>query len=68
MPNLTLLRSKIDNSGLTVTAVAKKSGLKRETLYKKLQGNSEFKASEISALTVILQMSREERDRIFFAN
>lgn len=68
MPDLALLRRKIDNSGLTVTAVAQKSGLKRETLYNKLQGVSEFKASEISALTLVLQMSRDERDKIFFAN
>ena len=68
MPNLSLLRKKIDNSGLTVTAIAQKSGLKRETLYNKLQGDSEFKASEISALTFVLQMSREERDEIFFAS
>lgn len=68
MPNLSLLRKKIDNSGLTVTAIAQKSGLKRETLYNKLQGESEFKASEISALTFVLQMSREERDEIFFAS
>ena len=68
MPDLALLRRKIDNSGLTVTAVAQKSGLKRETLYNKLQGESEFKASEISALTLVLQMSRDERDKIFFSN
>lgn len=68
MPNLVLLRRKIDDSGLTVTAIAQKSGLKRETLYNKLQGESEFKASEISALTFVLQMSKEERDEIFFAN
>lgn len=68
MPNLSLLRKKIDNSGLTVTAIAQKSGLKRGTLYNKLQGDSEFKASEISALTFVLQMSREERDEIFFAS
>ena len=68
MPNLVLLRRKIDDSGLTVTAIAQKSGLKRETLYNQLQGESEFKASEISALTFVLQMSKEERDEIFFAN
>ncbi len=68
MPNLVLLRRKIDDSGLTVTAIAQKSGLKRETLYNKLQGESEFKASEISALTFVLQMSKEERDEFFFAN
>ena len=68
MPNLTLLRDKIDASGLKVSAIAKKSGLKRETLYNKLQGRSEFKASEISSLALILQMSRDERDTIFFTN
>lgn len=68
MPNLALLRNKIDYSGLTVTAIAKKAGLKRETLYNKLQGRSEFKASEISALTFVLQMNRDERDKIFFTN
>lgn len=67
MPNIILLREKIKSSGMTMIAVARKSGMLRETLYNRLNGEGEFKASEISGLTKTLNLSREERDEIFFA-
>jgi len=39
----------------------------RETLYNRLNQESEFKASEIAALTLALHLTKEERDAIFFA-
>lgn len=67
MTDLKCLREKIDDSGLTITALADKCGIRRETLYNKLQGTSEFKASEIMSITNALHMSQNERDAIFFA-
>lgn len=68
MPDLELLSKKISDSGMTMVAIARKSGIKRETLYKKLKGCGEFKASEIVGLSCALRLSTEERDDIFFGS
>lgn len=65
--NLALLNKKIRNSGMTIVAIAEKSGILRETLYNKLNGSVEFKASEIIRLSKTLRLSSDERDMIFFA-
>lgn len=64
--NTRLLEETIHNSGMTMVAIAEKTGILRETLYNKLRGTSEFKASEISNLSKVLRLSAEERDNIFF--
>lgn len=66
MPDLDLLMQKIDSSGMTMVAIAGKTGILRETLYNKLRGASEFKASEITNLSKVLGLSTHERDAIFF--
>lgn len=64
MENVELLREKINNSGMTVTAIADKSGILRETLYNRMKSGN-FYASEITALTRVLHLARKERDVIF---
>lgn len=66
MPNLEQLQEKISDSGMTMVAIAQKSGISRETLYNKLKGQGEFKASEIVGLTKTLRLTTEDRDAIFF--
>lgn len=66
MVNLILLEKKMKDSGMTIVAISEKSGILRETLYNKLKGLSEFKASEITALSNVLNLSGKERDEIFF--
>lgn len=66
MPNTKLLKEKIGESGMTVVAIAEKSGILRETLYNKLKGIGEFKASEIAGLSRTLGLSSKDRDEIFF--
>lgn len=68
MTNTDLLKKKIKESGMTMVAIAEKTGIKRETLYNKLSGKSEFMASEMVALSSVLRLSLEERDAIFFAS
>lgn len=65
MTDLKLLKEKIDNSGMTMVAIAKKSNILRETLYNRLGGKGEFTASEIVSLTETLGLTRCERDEIF---
>lgn len=65
MPNIELLKEKIDDSGMTMIAISKKSGILRETLYNRMNGKGEFTASEIVSLTKVLNLTRDERDEIF---
>ena len=67
MTNTELLKEKIKESGLKVTAIAEKTGINRVTLYNKISGKSEFMASEIVALSNLLGLTTEEREAIFFA-
>lgn len=66
MVNLTALKTMIDDSGISFTRLAENTGMSRETLYRKLEGETEFKVSEIYALSVSLKMTMTERDEIFF--
>ena len=50
MANIDYLRSKMDESRMTVVAIAEKSGILRETLYNRLNGKRDFTASEIVGL------------------
>lgn len=67
MSDIEKLRAVIKDSGMTMTAVANKSGINRVTLYNRLLGVGEFTASEIMGLTDALHLSPEDRDAIFFA-
>lgn len=61
------LETAIKNSGISITFIADKLGCSRNRIYAIL-ANSECTASEISRLTAILHLTRDERDAIFFAN
>lgn len=62
-----LLEQKIKAVGLTISAIAEKLGITRAGFYKKLNNDTEFKASEISKLSTILGLTSKEREQIFFA-
>lgn len=66
MTNSNLLRQKIQESGRIMKFIAEKMGISRETLYKKIDNITEFKASEIVKITDILELSDQERNDIFF--
>lgn len=67
MVNTEMLRKKIEESGITITSISEKTGISRETLYNRF-GTDDFKASEISVLTKVLNLSKKDRDDIFFGN
>lgn len=68
MTDVEALKKRIANSGMTMVFIANKTGILRETLYNRMNSvNCDFKASEISSLTKVLGLSKEERDAIFFA-
>lgn len=65
MANIEMLRTIIDESGMTIVSIAKKSGIKRETLYNRMAGVGEFTASEIVGLSEALNLTKATRDKIF---
>ena len=62
------LNDAILESGIKITAIANKLGISREGFYKKLNNETEFKASEISAMQRILGLTNKKRGEIFFAS
>ena len=66
MTDVHALKQCIEDSGMTVMAVAEKAGILRETFYNRMK-TGDFKLSEICALVRVLMLSNEDRDRIFFA-
>ena len=50
----TELKARIDNDGVSVRAFAKKVGLSRTTLARKLSGESDFTLGEIATISAAL--------------
>lgn len=67
MTDSRLLKETIEGSGISVSFLARKLGISREGFYKKLNNESEFKASEILCLSDALHLTDDRRDSIFFA-
>lgn len=65
MGNIKLLKKYMYESGMTMVAIAKKSGIERVTLYNRMNGIGEFTASEIVGLSNALNLKKSERDHIF---
>ena len=66
MINTEKLMDAITDSGIKLGYIAEQMGLSRSGLYKKLNGKTEFKGSEISKLSEILGMTGERVNAIFF--
>lgn len=62
------LRCWIAKKGLKLKAIASAIGITPYCLKKKIDNESEFKASEISVFVDVFHMTREDRDAIFFAS
>ena len=62
-----MLEIAITRSQISKRDLAKKLGISEQGLYNKLNGISEFKASEIRALSDESSLSSQEREEIFFA-
>lgn len=66
--NVAMLVAKIEASGRSKSEIAELLGITRQGLYNKLSGETEFKMSEIKVLSMLLSLTPEERDHIFFAD
>lgn len=67
MIDLELLNETINNSGLKRKYLAEQINLSRYGFSKKLSGENEFKLSEVTTLSELLNLSPEKRDSIFFS-
>ena len=65
MARLEELKQIIEDSGMTMISISKKSGIERATLYNRLKGQGDFTASEIVGLSDALRMTNKQRDHIF---
>ena len=68
MVNFDLLRIKIEESGMPITTISRRSNMNVYTLHNKLNGKTDFKLEEAKSLSETLRLSVKERDDIFFAN
>jgi hypothetical protein len=68
MTNTLELDYAIKRAGLDREKVAEILGIGITTLFNKLHNKVEFKASEIAKLKSLLNLTKEQRDMIFFAN
>lgn len=63
--NKTLLQAKMLERNVTVEDVCRACGFSKTAFYRKLNGQSEFTQSEITAIKKLLSLSLEETGRIF---
>lgn len=62
-----LLKQKIQNSGYKLRYIAKSCNLTTSGFYKKLNGQSEFKQSEIKCIKELLNINDKDLHLYFFA-
>lgn len=67
MADTSMLRQAIKGRGVSYKHMSSVLGVSEMTLARKLKNQSEFKASEISAVCRELHLSDKERNDIFFA-
>ena len=67
MTNTKELRRKIDASGLKMVFIAEKCNLTLQGLLNKVDGRSQFRQSEITAIAAVLRLTKQEIFDIFFA-
>ena len=66
MTNTSLLRKKIDESGYKLRFIASKLGITYQGFLKKINNETEFKASEMQILRELLNLTDAEFEQIFF--
>lgn len=68
MTNGRLLGEALLDSGITIAEMSQKIGITKEKFWEKINNEAEFQASEIVSMQMILKLSDEKRDTIFFAS
>lgn len=66
MTNSKLLKKKIKESGLKKYHIARALGMSRQTFNAYLNGEAEFRVSQMYTLCALLDIDAEQREAIFF--
>jgi len=66
MLNKEILIKKIKDCGMTLESFAVELGINYTTLYRKIKGESDFTRAEVQKTRIILQLTTQEADAIFF--
>ena len=61
-----LLKKKIEESGYRFNWIAKQRNLSPFGMRKKVNGENEFKVSEVKKISELLNLNEKERNKIFF--
>jgi predicted transcriptional regulator len=61
------LKMKIKEYGMSVSELSRRSGICRQTLYNRLNGKGEWKASEVIGISKALRLTKTERESIFLS-
>ncbi len=61
-----LLKEKIEESGYRFNWIAKQLNLSPFGMRKKVNGENEFKVSEVKKISELLNLNEKEREKIFF--
>ncbi len=67
MFNQKLLKAKIIEAGTSVKELCNELSVCEATFYRKISRNGDFTRHEIKQLVDLLNLSNEERNKIFFA-
>lgn len=67
MFNQKLLKAKMIEKGITALSICKEIGTCEATFYRKVSRDGDFSRFEIGKISELLNLSQEERDKIFFA-
>lgn len=67
VPDSNALKKKIKEYGMSVSELSRRSGICRQTLYNRLDGKGEWKASEVIEISKALRLTKAERESIFLS-
>ena len=65
MVDINMLRAKVEDKGISYTALARKAGISRETLYNRFSNPDNFKVSEVQGISEALNLGPSEFRQIF---
>lgn len=61
------LKEQIDESGMTIVAFCRKSGMTKQTFYKKIKEPEKFTIKEVDGMVAALRLKAADKRRIFLA-
>lgn len=67
MFNRNAFRAKVVGAGMTLSGLASEIGISDASLNRKMSGKSDFTRLEIQHIRMVLRMTPDEADAIFFA-